>query len=99
MKYLIIVFLSGCAFIEKKETEAYIKYGSCSVICDYKMNAMSSSYTINDHECSCSSSASRGFNAQHVLPLDPVNSHIVCKPDCKYVADLIIELQPWRGRK
>jgi hypothetical protein len=95
---LLLLCLGSCAYIEKKETEAYVKYGSCSVVCDYKMNSMTSNNTINDHECTCSSAAAREFNSMHILPLDPPNVRVICHPDCKTVSEMIIQRQPWRGR-
>ena len=92
MKKLIVIcfLLTGCAAWNKMQKEAWEKDGACSVVCDYRMNSMSTSYTIDAQHCSCYSPAAAEFNIGRLIPLDETHKVVSCAPDCKTLADTII---------
>ena len=81
------------------EKAAWEKNGDCSIVCDYYQAYMSTAYTVNSTQCRCYPPQLAAFNEMNQLPLNNLNTNIVCAPDCKSVAENIMIKQPWRRPK
>ncbi len=84
--FLFSISLTSCAAYERAERRAFLKYGVCDTICDYKVG-FSTSNELSPTECSCYSPNTRGND------LYPWNGMkiIKCTPDCRTIAMDIIK--------